>query len=516
MRIKKIISFKELSKIRDKYQNDKVKTVLAHGVFDIFHIGHLLYFKEAKNNNRKLIVSVTSDEFVNKGEARPIFNIKKRIELLSSIDCIDHVVISNSSSAVKVIENLQPNFYIKGKDYKNNKIDLGKNLKEEIKAIKKHKGKFIISKTKLFSSSKIIGKLDNEFINKEIKSFFKKNINLENLKNKILENFSQINKKEKILCVGDPIVDTYNYVTMLGKSAKSNILGKSAKSNILSTKKISQKSYGGGIILVLNFISNFIRNIDYLTYSNPKNDKVLRKFLNKNVKIIKINSTKINIINKIRFVDNYSKNKLFQINENESSDENKDMNVAKKFKNIAKKYDKILIFDFGHNFINKFLINEINKIGKKCYINCQSNSSNFGFNLADKYKLSHALSVDELELRLSTRNKYNSVNEILKNNKKLLSNSNYFIVTQGDRGCYIVRNKKISFIPTLIKRTRDTTGCGDIFFSTFFVSDILGKFNIIETGIICHLAAGLHTGKEGNDNIVNGNVICNFAKTYLN
>lgn len=503
----KIISFKELSKIHKKYKKNGIKTILAHGVFDVLHIGHLLYFNEAKNKNRKLIVSVTSDKFVNKGDGRPVFNIKDRIRLLSSIDCVDHVVESNSPSAVKIINALKPNFYIKGKDYKNNKLDLSKNLKSEINAIKKFDGKFLVSKTKLFSSSKIIGKYDSDLLNKEMAIFFKKNVNLENLKNKILENFSQINNSEKILCVGDPIIDTYKYVTSLGKSAKSNIL---------STKKVSQKSYGGGIILVLNYLSNFIKNIDYLTYSNTKNDRVLKKFLNKKVKLIKINSKIINIVNKIRFVDNYSKNKLFQINEGEFSDENTDKKISKKFKSIAKKYNKILIFDFGHGFINKFLVKEINKIRKKCYINCQSNSSNFGFNLADKYKSAYALSVDELELRLSTRDKYNSVNNILKNNKNLVSNSKYFIVTQGDKGCYIVSKNKITFIPTLIKRSRDTTGCGDIFFSTFLISNILKKFNISETGIICHIAAGLHTGKEGNDNIVNSNIICNFAKTYLN
>ena len=102
MQVKKIISFKELSKIRDNYKKNNIETVLAHGVFDIFHVGHLLYFEEAKNKKRKLIVSVTSDKFVNKGEGRPVFNIKQRIKLLSSIDCIDHVVISNNSSAVKL------------------------------------------------------------------------------------------------------------------------------------------------------------------------------------------------------------------------------------------------------------------------------------------------------------------------------------------------------------------------------------------------------------------------------
>ena len=37
---------------------------LIHGVFDVIHVGHINYFKEAKSKVDKLIVSVTSDEFV--------------------------------------------------------------------------------------------------------------------------------------------------------------------------------------------------------------------------------------------------------------------------------------------------------------------------------------------------------------------------------------------------------------------------------------------------------------------
>tara|TARA_A100001015_G_scaffold73763_1_gene81819 strand:- start:204 stop:1718 length:1515 start_codon:yes stop_codon:yes gene_type:complete len=503
----KIVSFNNLKKIKIFYKKKKIPTILAHGVFDVLHVGHILYFEEAKRDNKKLIVSVTSDKFVNKGNGRPLFNINERIKILSSIDCIDHIVISDNSSAVKVINALKPNYYIKGKDYINSKLDISKNLKSEINAIKKIKGKFLNSKSKLYSSSKIIGNYNEKNKDADVKEFLKKKINLENLKKKIIENFSQINKKDKVLCIGDPIIDTYKYVETLGKSAKSNIL---------STKKITEKSYGGGVFLVLSYLSNFIKNIDYLTYANSKNDKMFSKYLNKKVNLIKVNSEKLNIVNKIRFVDNYSKNKLFQINENEYSSKNLDTKISKKFKQIAKKYKKILIFDFGHGFINENLVAEINKIKNKCYINCQSNSSNFGFNLADKYKSGIALSVDELELRLSTKNKYDPLEKIIRNNKKFISKFKNFIVTQGKRGCFIKNKNNINFIPTLIRDAKDSTGCGDIFFSTFLLSDSFKNFDINETGVICHLAAGLHTKKEGNNNIVNNSILCNFAKTYLN
>ena len=101
---------------------------LIHGVFDVIHVGHINYFKEAKSKVDKLIVSVTSDEFVNKGPGKPIFNLKKRIEVLNSIKYIDKVIESDYPTAIQNIRKIRPDLYIKGKDYKNLKGDISKNI----------------------------------------------------------------------------------------------------------------------------------------------------------------------------------------------------------------------------------------------------------------------------------------------------------------------------------------------------------------------------------------------------
>ena len=64
---------KYLQTNKKKIVNQKLKVGLVHGVFDIMHIGHIEYFKVAKKLCDKLIVSVTTDKFVNKGSNRPAF-----------------------------------------------------------------------------------------------------------------------------------------------------------------------------------------------------------------------------------------------------------------------------------------------------------------------------------------------------------------------------------------------------------------------------------------------------------
>ena len=134
MKSKKIVSLLQLKK---KLFNKKLKTALVHGVFDILHVGHKRYFEEAKAHADLLIVSITTDKFVNKGPSRPIFNQNLRAELLASFEVIDYVILSDNETAVNVINNIKPNFYVKGKDYKNHKNDISKNILKEKKSCRK-------------------------------------------------------------------------------------------------------------------------------------------------------------------------------------------------------------------------------------------------------------------------------------------------------------------------------------------------------------------------------------------
>ncbi len=77
---------------------------LVHGVFDFIHIGHIEHFREARKHCKKLIASVTTDKFVNKGPNRPAFSIKERVNFLKSISHIDEVLISNNETAIQSIK----------------------------------------------------------------------------------------------------------------------------------------------------------------------------------------------------------------------------------------------------------------------------------------------------------------------------------------------------------------------------------------------------------------------------
>lgn len=105
--------------VKDLKEKGK-KIVFTNGCFDLFHVGHLHSFKEAKKHGDILIVAVNSDKSVkeNKGDLRPIINENDRIDLICALDCVDYVVLMEDKNPSKLIEILQPDVSIKGEDWK--------------------------------------------------------------------------------------------------------------------------------------------------------------------------------------------------------------------------------------------------------------------------------------------------------------------------------------------------------------------------------------------------------------
>jgi len=494
-----------LKKINNKSNYKKAKIGLVHGVFDIMHIGHIEYFKSAKKLCDKLIVSVTIDKFVNKGADRPAFTTNERIKVLKSIKYIDQVVISKEKTAVKQIIKIKPDFYIKGKDYKDLIKNPDDNLKKEMSAIHKVGGKFLVTESKLKSSSKILNEQFN-FLDKKVINFLKK-IDIHNFQKKIKSIlFSKNNLKN--LVIGEPILDKHTNVSVNGRSQKTNAI---------SSSIINSKEYGGGIILPINFLNQFYEKVDTIFFNNIFNKKIFKKYVDKKTTIHKINNKTTKIIVKERYIDNYVRNKLFQINHNETFKLNSAAEIAylKKIKNIISNFDNIIIFDYGYGYFTNDLIKFLTKHKRKLFINCQTNSSNFGYNLISKYNGGKIICIDETEFRLSLRNKSEDVKKLLILNKKILNNYEIFIVTMGSKGCYVCHKNKIEYIPTIFINTKDTTGCGDIFFSSFIFFYSTNQFTLKECAFLSHIASGMHAKSEGNENQITKDSFFKISQTII-
>lgn len=93
--------------------------VFTNGVFDLLHVGHLDYLEKARALGAQLWVGLNSDESARrlKGAGRPIIPEMERARLLLALRPVDNVIIFNDDTAIRLIQALKPEIYVKGGDY---------------------------------------------------------------------------------------------------------------------------------------------------------------------------------------------------------------------------------------------------------------------------------------------------------------------------------------------------------------------------------------------------------------
>ena len=100
------------------------KVVFTNGCFDIIHKGHTTYLKLARGLGDFLIIGLNSDASVTKlkGPNRPINYETIRAANLLKLDYVDAVTIFSEETPQRIIEDLQPDFLVKGGDYEADNI----------------------------------------------------------------------------------------------------------------------------------------------------------------------------------------------------------------------------------------------------------------------------------------------------------------------------------------------------------------------------------------------------------
>ncbi len=114
--------FYPLDQLVEKIQEEKKrhKTIaLANGGFDLIHIGHVRYLREAAKVADILVLALNSDASLKKlkGDHRAILDQHNRITILSSFSFIDYITVFDELTVDNVLLTLTPNFHCKGSDY---------------------------------------------------------------------------------------------------------------------------------------------------------------------------------------------------------------------------------------------------------------------------------------------------------------------------------------------------------------------------------------------------------------
>lgn len=505
MNKEKIFSLQNLCKILRR--NSKKKIVLCHGVFDLLHVGHIKHLKKAKQLGDLLVVTITPDKFVTKGPGRPVFNENLRAEAISALATVDYVAINDTKTAVKPIRLLKPNIYCKGKDYKNFKDDITGEILNETKELKKINGKVFYTDELTFSSSKLINKSTNFFSSsqKKIINRITKNSNFKEIKKKI-DNFKNL----KVLVIGETIIDQYNFCEAIGKSGKEPIL---------VLKEISQDQYLGGVLGIVNNLSQFTKKITLVSMLGEKKEyfDYIKKNLEKKIKtkfIFKKNSP---TILKKRFVDSISQSKV--IGSYTFNDEILNKQDEKKLNDILdneiKKHDLVIVSDYGHGFISKKIAGTICKKSNFLALNAQVNASNIGYHTIANYKNFSTLIINEKEIRHEMRDK-NSKTELLMKKLSVEKNIQNLVVTKGEKGSIMYHKNKNKFYysAAFAHKVLDKVGAGDTMLA-LVAPCLKSKINVEVTLLIGALAAAQSVETIGNKHTIDKLKMIKTLESFL-
>jgi len=105
-------------------QNRGKKVVFTNGVFDLLHLGHVTYLREARQQGDLLVVGLNSDASVRriKGPLKPLLPLEERAEMLLALDCVDYVTYFEGDNPYNLVNILKPAVLVKGGDWAVDKI----------------------------------------------------------------------------------------------------------------------------------------------------------------------------------------------------------------------------------------------------------------------------------------------------------------------------------------------------------------------------------------------------------
>lgn len=105
--------------------------VMATGVFDILHLGHLHYLEESKKLGDELVVVVATDTTVRKRKHEPITPEKMRCELVASLKPVDKAVLGREGGDIfEIVKDLRPDIITLGYDQPFDQQNLEKELQK--------------------------------------------------------------------------------------------------------------------------------------------------------------------------------------------------------------------------------------------------------------------------------------------------------------------------------------------------------------------------------------------------
>lgn len=155
--MRKIIPADKVLQLSKRIRALNKKIVLVGGCFDILHLGHIRFIKNAKKLGDVLIILLENDGKIKKmkGEERPINSQKVRSEVLSALQDVDFIILLPETMQDKnyddLVKKIKPDFIAVTKG------DPGIEYKKRSAKLVGAEVRIVINRLKNYSTGKLLG-----------------------------------------------------------------------------------------------------------------------------------------------------------------------------------------------------------------------------------------------------------------------------------------------------------------------------------------------------------------------
>ncbi|MBF0481341.1 MAG: adenylyltransferase/cytidyltransferase family protein [Desulfovibrionaceae bacterium] len=452
----KILGYDDLvAKVEALREEGKI-VVLTHGVFDLIHPGIVRHLEESKKQGDILVATVIRDRDVRRGPGRPVFPEELRVQTLAALAMVDYACIVDDDIPFECVGRIAPDIFAKGQDHNKRDKQIHDKILEEERGLAYGKAKVFETSGFAFSTTGFL----NEFLDiypEDTKHYLRK-IGEQHSFERIKQALDSL-LSNKVLVIGDGIIDEYHYCTPMGRAGKAPLV---------VHKYLNYEVFAGGAFATANHVAGICGDVTLVTLlgeSESREDFVRACFKPNVAPKFFYRKDNPSIIKK-RYVAAQTNQKLFEVNHLNDSylPRDEEEAVIAFIREEAPKCDLVLASDFGHGLISPRIIEVLRESSRVLCVNTQTNGANTGFNLITKYSRPDFVCLDEAEARLAMKSR-GEIKEIIRDLADRMDTER-LIVTLGKKGASGVgRGEKPHFAPILSTKVVDTIGAGDAVFS---------------------------------------------------
>ena len=484
------------------------RVIMCHGVFDVVHPGHVRHLLYAKSKADILVASITADKHITKGLHRPHVPQDLRAVNLAAFEVVDYVVIDKNDTPLNNIRIIQPDLFAKGFEY--NSKGLAPKTAAEAEVVGSYGGSLIFTPGDIVYSSSALINLAPPKMKLE-----KLQIVLDNagISFDDLRSVLTAARGKRVHVVGDTIVDSYTYCTMIGGQTKTPTM------SVLYERKVD---YVGGAAIVAKHLRAVGAEVVFSTVlgDDPLKDFVLKDLQADGIEVhAAIDASRPTVNKNAIVVGGYRLLKVDTLDNRSISDAILDQISAKLGSTPA---DAVVYSDFRHGIFNRRTIPRFTKsIPDGSYRVADSQVASRWGNITE-FTGFDLITPNEREARFALGDQDSGIRP-LASNLYDAARCKLLILKLGERGILVCRNNdhesldSFFVIDSFVEQLVDAVGAGDALLAYATLAMLARRNETIAT-VLGTMAAACECEFDGNIPITPNHVLAKLetVERYLN